>query len=59
MMDAMPHLLYFKLTLARPVERDITIPRAINEEYFVDFDGGDVERIDRAFRIAINNQLHI
>lgn len=56
--DATSHLLYFKLTLARPVERDITIPRAVNEEYLVDFEGGDVERKDNAFRIAINSQLH-
>lgn len=54
----MSHLLYFKLTFARPVERDITIPRDSNEEYFVDFGGEDRERIDRVFKSAIINQLH-
>lgn len=54
----MPHLLYFKLTFARPVERDMTIPRDNKEEYFVAFGGEDRERIDIAFRSAIINQLH-
>jgi len=52
----MTYLLYFKLTLARPVERDITTPRANNEENREDF-AGDAGSIDRAFRIAIKNQL--
>lgn len=52
----MSHLLNFKLTLARPVERDMTTPRANNDEYLVDF-GGGAGRMDRAFRMAINNQL--
>lgn len=51
------YLLYFKLTFARPVERDITIPRDNNEEYFVDFGGGDSERIEKPFKMAIINQL--
>ena len=51
------HLLYFKLTFASPVESDITIPRDNNDEYFVDFDGVDKERMERALRIAIINQL--
>lgn len=54
----MLHLLYFKLTFARPVETDITIPRDNSEEYFVEFDGEDRERIDRDFKSAIINQLH-
>lgn len=54
----MSHLLYFKLTFARPVEKDITIPSENNEEYFIDFGGGDRERIDIAFKSAMINQLH-
>lgn len=53
----MSHLLYFKLTFARPVESDITIPRDIKVEYFAAFGGGDRERIDRVFKSAIINQL--
>lgn len=50
------HLLYFKLTLARPVERDITKPRANKEEKRAAFVGG-AGSIDREFRIAIKTQL--
>lgn len=53
----MSDLLYFKLTFARPVESDITIPRDIKVEYFAAFGGGDRERIDRVFKSAIINQL--
>lgn len=56
-MRVLSHLLYFKLTFARPVDSDITIPRDNKVEYFADFEGGDSERIERAFRIAIINQL--
>ena len=51
------HLLYFKLTLARPVERDMTMPRAIREEAGVDFVEGDAGRSENTLRIAIRNQL--
>lgn len=57
--NAASHLLYFKLTFARPVERDITMPRESKEEYLVDFDGGDKGRTERAFKIAIIIQLHM
>lgn len=50
------HLLYFKLTLARPVDRAITKPRVNNVDMRADFEG-DAGRIDRDFRMAINNQL--
>jgi hypothetical protein len=49
--------LYFKLTLARPVDRDITVPRVIKVDDRVNFEGGDAGRIEKAFRTAINNQL--
>ena len=52
----MPHLLNFKLTLARPVERDMTIARANNDENLGDFAGG-AGRMDKALRMAIKNQL--
>lgn len=52
----MSYLLNFKLTLARPVDRDMTTPRANNKEYLDDFAGG-AGRMDRAFSMAINNQL--
>ena len=54
----MSYLLYFKLTFARPVERDITTPRDSNEENLLDFEGGDRERMDKALRMAMINQLH-
>lgn len=54
--DEISHLLYFKLTLARPVEKAITKPRVNNVDKRVNF-GGHAGRIDRAFRTAIKNQL--
>lgn len=50
------NLLYFKLTLARPVEKDITKPR-VNKVKLVGFDGGDAERIEKTFKMAISVQL--
>lgn len=50
------NLLYFKLTLARPVDRDITKPR-VNKDKILDFEGGDAGRTERAFRMAIRAQL--
>lgn len=50
------HLLYFKLTLARPVENDITNPR-VNKDKRPDFAGGDAGRRAKAFRTAIKAQL--
>jgi len=49
--------LYFKLTLARPVDRDITVPRVIKVDNRVNFEEGDAGRIEKVFRMAINNQL--
>lgn len=51
------YLLYFKLTLARPVDRDITVPRVIKVDNRVNFEEGDAGRREKAFRMAINNQL--
>lgn len=55
-MNHATYLLYFKLTLARPVERDMTTPRANNDEKREAF-AGDAGSIDKAFRITIKNQL--
>jgi hypothetical protein len=49
--------LYFKLTLARPVDKDITMPRVTKVDKRVAFEEGDAGRIEKAFRTAINNQL--
>lgn len=51
------HLLYFKLTLARPLERDMTVPRANKEENGVVFAEGAAGRSDSMFRVPIKNQL--
>jgi hypothetical protein len=48
--------LYFRLTLARPVERDITKPR-VNRDKREDFDGGDAGSTEKAFIMAISAQL--
>ena len=48
--------MYFKLTLVRPVVKDITKPRVNKLDEYVDFVGG-AGRIERAFRTAINSQL--
>lgn len=50
------HLLNFKLTLARPVDRAITKPRANKVDERLDF-AGDAGRIEHAFKIAIKSQL--
>lgn len=55
---ALTYLLNFKLTFARPVESDITMPRDSKDENFADFGGGEREMIERVFKIAIINQLH-
>lgn len=47
------YLLCFKLTLASPVERDITAPRANREEKGVDLEGGATGSRDSALRIAM------
>lgn len=52
----MTHLLYFKLTLARPVERDITTPRVSKEDKRLS-EGGDAGRMENNLKIAINIQL--
>lgn len=51
------HLLYFKLTLASPVDRDITKPSVSRVDERVVFDRGDAGRIDKKLKIAINIQL--
>ena len=58
-MNDISHLLYFKLTLARPLERDITMPRDNKDEKGVDFEGGAAGSIDNALRIAISTQLKV
>lgn len=55
----MSYLLYFKLTLAKPVDRDITNPRVNKVDIGVDFDDGDGGRKENAFSTAIKNQLTI
>ena len=50
------NLLYFKLTLARPVDKDITIPR-VNKDKGVDCEGGDAGRREKEFKMTINAQL--
>lgn len=47
------YLLCFKLTLASPVERDMTAPKANRDEKGVDFEGGATGNKDSALRIAI------
>ena len=54
--NAIFDLLYFRLTLARPVERDITKPR-VNKDKRVDLDGGDPGSAEKAFKMAISAQL--
>lgn len=49
--------MYVRLTLARPVDRDITVPRVIKVDRRVDFEEGDAGRIEKAFKMAIKNQL--
>lgn len=51
------HLLYFKLTLASPVDRDITKPSVSRVDERVVLDRGDAGRIEKKFKIAINIQL--
>lgn len=53
------HLLYFKLTLARPLERAITVPRAKRELKGVDFDGGHTGSNEVILNRASNSQLTI
>jgi len=52
------YLLYFKLTLARPVDRDITNPRVNKADSLVDFEG-DAGSKENAFSTAIKSQLTI
>lgn len=47
------YLLCFKLTLASPVDRDITAPKANIDEKGVDFDGGATGNKDNVLRVAI------
>lgn len=47
------HLLCFKLILASPVEKDMTAPKANNEEKGVDFEGGAIGSKYNALRRAI------
>jgi len=51
------YLLYFKLTLAKPVDREITNPRANKVDIRVDFVDGDGGSKENAFSIATKNQL--
>jgi hypothetical protein len=51
------YLLYFKLTLAKPVDRDITNPRANKVDIRVDFVEGDGGSKENAFSTAMKNQL--
>lgn len=48
--------MYFKLTLARLVDKDITTPR-VNKAKGVDFEGGDAGKRAKEFKMAINAQL--
>ena len=50
------HLLCFKLILASPVEKDITAPKANNEEKGVDFEGGAMGIRYNALRTAMRTQ---
>ena len=54
----MCYLLYFKLTLAKPVDRDITNPRVNKVDNQVNFEKGAAGRKENAFSIAIKNQLN-
>jgi hypothetical protein len=47
------YLLCFKLTLASPVERDITAPKANIDEKGVDFDGGATGNKESVLKVAI------
>ena len=47
------HLLCFKLILASPVEKDMTAPKANNDEKGVDFEGGATGSKYNALRTAI------
>ena len=49
----MVYLLCFKLTLASPVDRAITAPKANIDEKGVDFDGGATGNKDSVLRVAI------
>ena len=57
-MNSLGYLLYFKLTLAKPVDRDITNPRVNKVDNQVNFEKGAAGRKENAFSIAIKNQLN-
>ena len=51
------YLLYFKLTLARPVDRDMTNPRVNKADSLVDFEEGEAGSKENTFSTAIKSQL--
>ena len=54
--NLLSYLLYFKLTLARPVDTELTKPK-VNKDKGANFEEGDAGRIEKKFKIAINAQL--